>query len=121
MPTETLGARAKNFLLGDLGQISYDDGIVASGNNLEAGTVLGQITTGGKLKAYTPGASDGTQNAYGVLTENVDATSADQKCVAVTRLAEIQINLLKWGAAVTTDPHKTTAYTALAAKNIIAR
>jgi hypothetical protein len=121
MPTETQGARARNFLLGDLGQISYDDVIVASGNNLEAGTVVGLITASSKIKAYTPGAVDGTQNAYGVLLDNVDATSADQKGVCVTRLAEVQINLLKWGAAVTTDPHKTTAYTALAAKNIIAR
>ncbi len=121
MTTETLGARANNFLLGDLGQISYDDAIVASGNNLAAGTVVGMITASSKLKAYTPGASDGTQNAYGVLVDNVDATSADQKAVCVTRMAEVQINLLQWGAAVTTEGHKTTAYTALAAKNIIAR
>jgi hypothetical protein len=121
MPTETLGSRPNNFLLGDLGQISYDDETVASGNNLEAGMVVGKITASNKLKAYQPGASDGSQNAYGVLVDNVDATSADQKATCVTRMAEVQINLLKWGAAVTTEGHRTTAYTALAAKNIIAR
>lgn len=51
---------------------------IASGAGvLDVGTVLGKITSGGKYKAYASGNSDGSQTAVGILTERVDATSAD--------------------------------------------
>lgn len=51
---------------------------IASGAGvLDVGTVLGKISVGGKYKAYANGNSDGSEVAVGILTERVDATSAD--------------------------------------------
>ena len=52
--------------------------IVASGEGVLAeGTILGKVTASGKYAAYDNAASDGTQTAVGILSETVDATSAD--------------------------------------------
>ena len=115
---------AGHYLVSEAANIyrSREQGVVASGaGRLAAGTVLGKITASGKFKAYTPGASDGTQNAAAILWEGCDATSADARRTMTVRDSEVQADVLKWGAAVTTDTHKTTALTALAALGIIAR
>lgn len=44
---------------------------------LAAGCVLGKVTASGKLKAWLDTAIDGSEVIYGVLAEDVDATSAD--------------------------------------------
>lgn len=75
----------------------------------------------GKYKAYDPTATDGTQNALAILGHAVFAASADKQGAIVARSAEINKSELVWGAAVTTDQHKTDAYTALAALGIIGR
>jgi hypothetical protein len=52
--------------------------VVASGaGKLARGTVLGQITTGGKYKKVDSANTDGSQTAKAVLAYPVDATSAD--------------------------------------------
>ena len=51
---------------------------IASGaGKLLRGALLGVLTAGGKAKAVTKGATDGTQIANCILAEDVDATSAD--------------------------------------------
>ena len=45
--------------------------------NSPPGTVLGRITSGGKYTVLTPGASNGSQNAAGLLWGAADATDAD--------------------------------------------
>ena len=62
---------------GDM-NIVTEEGIVDTGV-LEKHTVVGKITATGKLVVLTPGASDGSEKAYGILTQAVDATSADVK------------------------------------------
>lgn len=62
---------------GDMPVIT-EEGILDTGN-LAKYTVVGKITATGKLVALTPGASDGSEKAYGILTQAANATSADQK------------------------------------------
>lgn len=116
-------ARTGHYLVSEAnGFRSRDKITVASGAGvLKAGRVLGKITVGGKYTSYTPGATDGSQNAVAILFEGCDATSADVKRVATARDSEVQAAVLNWGAAVTTDAHKTTALAALAALGIISR
>lgn len=56
--------------------LKTEEGIIDTGV-LAKYTVLGKITATGKLVALTPGAVDGSQIAYGILTQAVDASAAD--------------------------------------------
>ena len=101
---------------------SREDVTVLSGQNLAAGTVVGRVTASGKIAAYTPGASDGTQNAMGVLVTGVNASAADATGVIIARHAiTVDKTGLVWGAAVTTDTHKNTGVAALKALGILCR
>ena len=60
---------------GDLDVIT-EEGILDTGA-LAKYTVVGKITATGKVVVLTPGASDGSEKAYGILTQAADATSAD--------------------------------------------
>jgi len=55
--------------------------VVSGAGVLQAGTVLGRITSAGanldKYAAYNNGNSDGTQTAQGILFYRVDATNGD--------------------------------------------
>ena len=58
--------------------------VLTEENILDAGalakyTVVGKIMATGKVVALTQGASNGSEKAYGILTQAADATSADQK------------------------------------------
>lgn len=75
----------------------------------------------GKYKAYDPTAHDGTQIATAIVFGKADASSADKHATAIVRSAEVNKLELVWGSNVTTDNHKTTAYTQLAAIGIIGR
>lgn len=63
------------LLAGDHDVIT-EEGIIDTGV-LAKYTVLGKITATGKLVALNPAAADGSQVAYGILTQAVDATAAD--------------------------------------------
>ena len=104
------------------GHASRDTLTIASGAGLlKSGTVLGQLTTGGKFTPYDNDASNGTQTAAAVLLEDVDATTADVQTVGIVRLAEVYGSRLVWGAAVTTDAEKTAAIADLAAAFVVVR
>ncbi|MDE2428421.1 MAG: head decoration protein [Burkholderiales bacterium] len=100
---------------------SRDTLTLKSGNSVAIGTVLGIITASGKVVAYAPGASDGSQNAACVALETVDATAADKPIQVLARHGIVGKDGLAWGAAVTTQNHKDTAYAALKALGILAR
>ena len=102
------------------GNRSIDNGTLVSGQNLAAGTVLGTITTGGKLTQHAPGASDGSQNASGILLASVDASGGDTAAAFVARDAEVNSNELTWADGIT-GPQKTSALGKLAALGIIVR
>lgn len=93
---------------------------LVAGNNLKAGTVLGRVTTGGKLTAHTPGASDGSQNAVAILFDDVDATAEDKRVVVLARDFEADGKVLIWASGIT-NTQKNTAIAAFAAQGVVIR
>lgn len=102
-----------SFLLSidDDGNLSRDNIVVASGAGvLLPGTVLGKITASGKYVQVDHTASDGSQNAAGILFGRVDATSADANAVMVSRHAEVRGSALiyKSGESSSAATHVAT-------------
>lgn len=123
MTTFTEGKHDGEFLLmKEEFDYSVETVTVASGaGKLEAGTVLGKLTSGGKYVAYDNTASDGSEAAAGVLWGNVDATDADAKAVVVVRgPAEIITSRLTWASANNSGA-KTAGLADLLALGIVAR
>lgn len=118
--TDHLGAGAfiKSEANGDLSRETVT--IVSGSGKLLAGTVLGQITVGGKYKPYDNNNTDGSETAKAILVYDVDATSADVVAVVIVRLAEVWANRLQWAASVLTG-EKAPAYTELATALVIVR
>ncbi|MGB3044193.1 MAG: head decoration protein [Xanthobacteraceae bacterium] len=126
MDNKTEGARDLAFLLSEgNGHISRDVVTIKSGaGKLEPGTVLGQITTGGKYvisaNAEVVG-SEGAETAKAILAYGIDATSADVQAVVIRRFAEVKKPLLVFDASVSDATKIATKLGQLAAQNIIAR
>lgn len=121
MTTLTEGKHAGGFLVWEvLRDYTRETVTIASGaGKLEPGTVLGKITTGGKYTGLVPAATNGSQNAAGILWAGVDASAADAAGVVVLRgpaIVNRQDIVLPVGA---TDAQITAATTALAALGII--
>lgn len=95
---------------------------IASGaGKLEPGTVLGKITTGGKFTKLTPAATNGSQNAAGILWAGVDASAADSPGVVVLRgPALVNRHEIIWPEGAS-EAQITAATTALGALGIILR
>jgi hypothetical protein len=109
-------------------QISRSIGTIAAAaaGVVKRGTVLGKVTASGKYLPYNPAAADGTQIAsaillHGPLGGDADATSADvTNVVLLQALAVVDTAFLVWGAGVTTQTHRNTAYAALFVALIVA-
>lgn len=86
---------------------------VVSGQNLVRGALLGKITTGGKVNLSLSAASDGSQVPFGILMENVDATSGDKKGMAYIA-GDFNANAMVFGTAHTA----ASVRDALSAKSI---
>jgi hypothetical protein len=123
MTTLTEGKHAGGFLVWEvLRDYTRETVTIASGaGKLEPGAVLGKITTGGKYTVLTPGASNGSQNAAGILWAGVEATDADAPGVVILRgPAIVNRHEIVWPEAAT-EAQIATATTALAALGIILR
>ena len=119
----TEGKHAGGFLVWEvLRDYTRETVTIASGaGKLEPGTVLGRITTGGKYTSFAPGASNGSQNASGILWDSVDASAADAPAVILLRgPAIVNRQDLVWPDGAT-EAQITTATTALASIGIILR
>ncbi|NGZ07626.1 MAG: head decoration protein [Magnetococcales bacterium] len=99
---------------------SRDAVVVASGQNLALGSVIGIKTADGKAHTLAPAAADGTEKAAGVLIQTVDATGADTEGVMVARHALVADIALVWPAGITAN-QKTTALGQLKAIGILVR
>ena len=123
MTTLTEGKHAGGFLVWEvLRDYTRETVTLVSGaGKLAPGTVLGRITTGGKYTILTPGASNGSQNAAGILWGPVDATDADAPGVVILR-GPVIVNRheIIWPEGAS-EAQITTATTALAALGIILR
>lgn len=88
---------AGGFIISEAdGHLSRDNGTLISGQNLEAGAVLGKITTGGKYTAWADAASDGSQTVAGILYAKVDASAGDAPCCVINKDAEVIADELVW-------------------------
>ncbi|MGA2491858.1 MAG: head decoration protein [Roseiarcus sp.] len=109
--------------MADDGNLSTDNGVVASGSGvLQPGTALA-LNAAGKyvpIALTTPATTDGTQNWAAFLFGRVDATSADAPAVVVKRHAEVYASGLIWPAAATA-PQQTAALAQAAAALVVAR
>jgi len=99
---------------------SRDEVTVASGQNLATGTVVGIITTSGKVTQLAPAANDGSQNAAGVLLNAVDASAGDQPGVIIARHAICSSKGLTWPGSITA-PQKAAAISQLKSLGILVR
>ncbi|MCF1710395.1 head decoration protein [Tabrizicola sp. J26] len=123
MTTLTEGRHAGGFLVWETSRdYTRETVTLTSGaGKLDPGTVLGKITTGGKFTQLAPAASNGSQNAAGILWGPADATAADAAAVAVLRgPAIVNRNDLVWPEGAT-EPQITAATAALAALGILLR
>ena len=111
-----LGDGLKNELPGEASRST--ETIVLGAGSLPLFRVLGRITATGKLTNYTPGAVDGSEVAYAILTAPTDATAADARAPVIDWTALFAINRLTWGPAVTTAAHRTTALAQLRNRGI---
>ena len=123
MTTLTEGKHTGGFLVWEvLRDFTRDTVIIASGaGKLAPGTVLGKLTSGGKFTALTPGASNGSQNAAGILWGHADATDVDASAVVLVRgpaLVNRHEIVLPDGI---TEAQIATATAALAALGIVMR
>jgi hypothetical protein len=122
MTTLTQSPRVGEFILSEAnGSLSRTSITVVSGaGSLESGSVMGVITASSKYTLFNPAAEDGSETAAAILYSKVDATSADQDAVVISRLAEVKNAFLQWKTGVTAN-QKTTALASLATKYIISR
>lgn len=112
-------ARSFEFLHSQAsGNRSFSEVLVAQGQSLGPGQVLGEVTaTPGVYAAYDASGNDGTETAKAVLVSAIDTTAegtnADTICTIVARDAEVVTGLLVGADAA--------ALVSLEAAGIIAR
>ena len=119
----TEGKHAGGFLVWEvLRDYSRDTVTIASGaGKLEPGTVLGKVTTGGKYTTLAPAATNGSQNAAGILWAAVDTSAADAPGIVLLRgPAIINRHEIIWPDGAT-EAQITAATSALATIGIILR
>lgn len=123
MAVLTEARHAGEFILSEgNGHVSRDTITIVSGAGVvKTGTVLGKITASGKYKPATATGTDGGQTGAAVNIYEVDATSADVSVAAVVRQAEINGNLITYGATVDDNTKKAAKAADLAAVGIIVR
>ena len=80
---------------------------ILTGNNLTRGTVLGTVTASGKCVAVDNSKSDGSQTAYAVLADDVDATDGDATG-PVFLMGHFNENKLTFGGDDDIDEHRAT-------------
>ncbi|MDX1729796.1 MAG: head decoration protein [Aurantimonas coralicida] len=119
MVTLTEGRYASDWLKREADSLfSREEAVIASGAGVVvSGTVVGKITASGKYKPVTIAATDGSEDAAGIVMWDVDATSADAHAVIIARDAIVVHQGLKYGADVDTSGERAAIHTALGALN----
>jgi hypothetical protein len=97
----------REILAGDFPN-STEDVVIASGQNLKLGSVLGRVTATGKYKLVDSTAEDGSQVPYSVLMEDVDASAGNAVGVAYLTGEFIQTKLI-FGGSDTWSTHSAEA------------
>lgn len=120
--SEPAGPHRSDVVLSDVGSLSYDTITIVSGaGELLAGTVLGQLTSGGKWQPSPATGSDGSETAGAVLMVPVDATSGDVDAEAMTNFGEVRAEHLTYDATVNDNTKKAAKATQLRAAGVKVR
>lgn len=127
MPVLSEGLVPGDWLKGEIEtpqMLSRDQVLLTNGTGsavtIVTGTVIGKITSSGKWVQYAPGASDGSQNAAGILIPStIIPANSDVASVAITRDAVVSDINITWPTQNGTQLN--TAIAALAALQIIIR
>ena len=104
----------ENDRLGDLLKYEADKNYcrevmtVASGQNLKMGAVVGIKTATDEIKivSISDEETDGSDSAFGVLLEDVDATSAEKKALVIARDAILASDYVVFPADSTAEQKK---------------
>lgn len=97
---------------------SRDQIMVAKGQNLKLGTVVGSDKDN-MIKIINPTATDGTQTAIGAIVSDVNATE-NAKAVIITRIAMLADHAIVWPTGIT-EEQKAAAIKQLEGRGIIVR
>jgi hypothetical protein len=123
MPTLTYG-----ITLGDVVKSEHSReqcrewGTILGGAKYVVGTVLAMRTSDSMLVPAVNTAADGTQNAVGILLDNVDATGGNTKVVYLARgPATLSTNALTWEATVNDATKRAAKLLQLRALGIVNR
>ena len=121
--TKYEGVRQSDWLLfeeSDISRYSRDNiTLAASTVAMPTGSVLGKVSATGKFAAYDNAATDGTQSAVGILTENHPASLVDHSASAIVRFARVAPGGLSFKAG-TSAADKAAALIELGAAGILA-
>ena len=122
MSTLKEGKTPGDFLLSEAGQrYSRDEVTIASGADLEPGTVLGIVTANGKYKKSVQNATDGSQTAVAVLYTSAKAEDADvTDAVIIARDAQLRRGGLVFDTSYGTKTKRDAAVAKLKTKGLIA-
>ncbi|MBU0994871.1 MAG: head decoration protein [Proteobacteria bacterium] len=121
MPVITEGKRLNDILKWEESNYySREKGTIAAGQNLSLAAVVGKQTANGKIYQIDFTASDGTENAYGFMIADYDATTGDLEGVLIVREAIVAKDSLVFPGTAT-QPEKDAALSQLKAAGIIER
>lgn len=94
-----------NLFAGDFPRVEKKETIVSGAGDLVAGTVLGKITTGGKLTVVDDSLANGAENPHAILAHDVDASAADAEAI-VYESGHFNESALTFGGDDTADDHR---------------
>ncbi len=99
---------------------SREQVVVASGNSLKVGAVLGMVTASSEVVLHDPAAGDSSEVVHGVLiADDVDATNAAAPGIAVVRQAQVKRAGLNFHSSIDTEGEPDTVCAALKALGIV--
>lgn len=99
---------------------SREEVTIASGQNLAIGTVLGKVTSSGEYTQINFSATDGSEDAAGILLGDVDASSGAAQGVALVRDSIVITTDLVWPSGAT-EAQKNQALAQLKELGIVTR
>lgn len=100
--------------------LSFEEGTLATAQNLKAGAVIARITASGLLTALNPAGADGSQTPVGLLFDNEVTTTATKRVTFVARQAEAKNARVSFPVGIT-GPQRTAAVATLAGLGIVLR
>ena len=82
--------------------IRSQEEVLITGQNLVRGAVVGKITASGKVNLSLSAAVDGSQNVFGIVADDVDATAGDKQ-VTIYTAGDFNENEMTYGTGHTAD------------------